>query len=126
MSTGNRPLSPHLQVYRWQITMVLSIAHRITGCALGVGALVLAYWLSSALYGPESFATAQVILGSPIGILCLIGWTFCFWFHFCNGLRHLAWDTGWGFEIPKLYATGWTVIVAAVVLTAATWLIALS
>jgi succinate dehydrogenase / fumarate reductase cytochrome b subunit len=111
MSTGNRPLSPHLQVYRWQITMVLSIAHRITGCALGVGALVLVYWLSSALYGPESFATAQAILASPIGIL---------W------LRHLAWDTGWGFEIPKLYATGWTVIVASVVLTVATWLVALA
>jgi len=125
MSTGNRPLSPHLQVYRWQITMVLSICHRMTGCALGVGALVLAYWLSSALYGAQSFATAQAILGSPIGILCLIGWTFCFWFHLCNGLRHLAWDTGWGFEIPKLYATGWTVIVASVVLTVATWLIAL-
>jgi len=106
--------------------MVLSIAHRITGCALGVGALVLVYWLSSALYGPESFATAQAILASPIGILCLIGWTFAFWFHLCNGLRHLAWDTGWGFEIPKLYATGWTVIVASVVLTVATWLVALA
>lgn len=106
--------------------MVLSIAHRITGCALGVGALLLAYWLSAASYGAESFATAQALLASPIGIICLLGWTFAFYFHLCNGLRHLAWDTGWGFEIPKLYATGWTVIVATVVLTAATWLIALA
>ena len=93
---------------------------------MGVGALVLAYWLSAASYGVDSFATAQAILGSPLGIFCLIGWTFCFWFHLCAGLRHLAFDTGWGFEIPKFYATGWTVIVAAVVLTAATWLVALA
>lgn len=126
MSTGNRPLSPHLGVYRWQITMVLSIAHRITGIGLAVGALVLAYWLSAASYGPASFATAQSLLASPFGLLLLLGWTFAFFFHLCNGIRHLAWDTGWGFEIPKMYATGWTVIVASVVLTALTWAAALA
>lgn len=123
---SNRPLSPHLQVYRWPIEMMLSITHRISGCALGVGALVLAYWLSAAAYGAESFATAQAILGSPLGILCLIGWTFCFWLHLCSGLRHLAWDSGWGFELPRAHAASWAVIVASVVLTAATWLIALA
>ena len=126
MSTGNRPLSPHLQVYRWQITSVLSILHRATGVALAVGALVLAYWLSAASYGAAAFDQAQRVLGSPIGLLLLFGWTFAFWFHFCNGIRHLAWDMGWGFELRQVYATGWTVVIGAAVLTAVTWIAALA
>ena len=125
MSTGNRPLSPHIQIYRWQITMVLSIAHRFTGIALGVGALVLVYWLSAASYGPDSFSTAQSLVASPLGILLLLGWTFALYFHLCNGIRHLAWDTGWGFELARMRATGWSVIVASVALTAVTWALAL-
>lgn len=122
---SERPLSPHLQVYRWQITMVLSILHRMTGVALAVGAFVLAYWLSAASYGAEPFAQAQRILGSWLGLLLLIGWSFAFWFHLCNGIRHLAWDAGWGFEIRQFYASGWTVVVVSLALTAVTWLVAL-
>ena len=125
MSMANRPLSPHLQVYRPQLTSVLSILHRATGVFLAAGALVLTYWLSAASYGAESFATAQRILGSPIGLLLLAGWTFAFWYHLCNGLRHLAWDIGWGFELKQVYATGWTVVCASVALTAVTWPVAL-
>ena len=123
---ANRPLSPHLQVYRPQLTSVMSIVHRATGVFLAAGALVLTYWLSAASYGAESFATAQRVLGSPIGLLLLIGWSFAFWYHLCNGLRHLCWDIGWGFELKQVYATGWTVVGASVALTAITWLVALS
>ena len=126
MSTGSRPLSPHLQVYRWQITSVLSITHRATGVGLAVGAVVLAYWLSAASYGEATFAQAQRLLGSPIGLVLLFGWSFAFWFHICNGIRHLAWDVGWGFELKQVYASGWTVVIAAVVLTALTWILALA
>ena len=122
---SERPLSPHLQVYRWQITSVLSILHRMTGVALAVGALVLAYWLSAASYGAQSFAQAQGILGSWLGLLLLIGWSFAFWYHLCNGIRHLAWDIGWGFDLKQVYATGWTVVAASFALTAVTWFVAL-
>ena len=122
---ANRPLSPHLQVYRPQLTSVLSIVHRATGVFLSAGALVLTYWLSAASYGAESFATAQRVLGSPIGLLLLIGWSFAFWYHLCNGMRHLCWDIGWGFELKQVYATGWIVVGASVALTAITWLVAL-
>jgi len=77
-------------------------------------ALVLTYWLSAASYGAESFATAQRVLGSPIGLLLLIGWSFAFWYHLCNGMRHLCWDIGWGFELKQVYATGWIVVGASI------------
>jgi succinate dehydrogenase / fumarate reductase cytochrome b subunit len=124
MPTHPRPLSPHLQVYRPQITSVLSITHRATGVGLAVGALVLAYWLSAASYGDDAFNQAQAIMNSPIGVILLIGWTWAFYFHLCNGLRHLAWDAIWGFKLSQVYATGWLVVGASVVLTALTWLIA--
>ncbi len=121
MATDNRPLSPHLQVYRWQITMAMSILHRLTGVGLAVGALVLTYWLNAAAYGYDAFATAQSILGSWIGILLLIGWTFALFYHLCNGIRHLVWDAGRGFEISQARASGITVIVVSIVLTVLTW-----
>lgn len=123
MATGERPLSPHLQVYRWQITMLLSITHRITGVGLAVGALVLTYWLTAAAYGPGAFERAQSILASPIGILLLVGWTWAIFFHLCNGIRHLFWDAGSGFEMSQVRASGWTVIIGSVVLTALVWAI---
>ena len=121
MSSGNRPLSPHLQIYRPQLTAVLSILHRITGVALAPGTLLLIYWLAAAAYGPAAFERAQSILASPIGILLLIGWTFAVFFHLCNGIRHLFWDVGAGFEMSQLRASGWTVIIASVVLTVLVW-----
>ena len=125
MASGKRPLSPHISIYRWQITMVLSITHRATGVALAACALLFAYWLSSAAYSPQAFADAQAVMGSWFGQLVLLGFTASLWFHLANGIRHLAWDAAWGFEMDKVRTTGWLVIIAAVVLTAATWLIAL-
>jgi len=116
-----RPLSPHLLIYRPQITSVLSITHRFAGVALSFGALVLTYWLTSAAYGPEAFARAQGALGSWFGRLVLFALTFALFFHLCNGIRHLAWDVGWGFEMNQLRATGWLVVAAALVLTLASW-----
>lgn len=114
----NRPLSPHLGIYRWQITMTMSILHRATGVALAVGTLALVYWLTAAGLGPDSYAEAQGLFASWFGQLLLAGWAFSFFYHLCNGIRHLAWDAGWGFEIRTLYITGYTVWLAAGLLTA--------
>lgn len=123
MAADNRPLSPHLGVYRWQITMTMSILHRVTGVALALGSLALVYWLVAVGIGPEAYATAQAFFASWFGQLLLWGWTFSLFYHLCNGIRHLAWDAGWGFEIKTLYVTGYTVWVAAAALTAlALWL----
>ena len=123
MSSGNRPLSPHLQVYRFQWTMLLSISHRITGVGLALGTLLLVYWLAAAAAGPEAFATAQAIVGSFIGRLFLFGWTFALFYHLCNGIRHLVWDAGYGFELDDAYRSGLAVIGASAVLTLFSWIL---
>ena len=102
MSDDSKPLSPHLQVYRPQVTSVLSITHRATGVFLSFAAILLTYWLASAAYGPESFARAQALMESWFGRLVLFGFTFSLFYHLCNGVRHLGWDLGWGFELVKL------------------------
>lgn len=117
-----RPLSPHLQVYRPQITSVLSITHRITGVALSAGTLVLAWWLVAAAASDEAYATISGVLRSPIGLLFLFGWTAALWYHFCNGIRHLAWDAGYGFDLPTTQRSGIAVLVATAVLTVLTWI----
>lgn len=117
----SRPLSPHLQVYRWQLPMAMSIFHRMTGVALAVGSLVLLYWLVAAASGPEAYARAQGLLGSVVGKLLLAGWTWAFFYHLCNGVRHLFWDAGKGFEIKRAYASGYVVIGCSFVLTALVW-----
>lgn len=124
MAAQNRPLSPHLQVYRPQITSILSITHRITGVVLCFGAVLLTYWLMSATYGAEAFANAQALLGSWFGRLVLFGVVFSLWYHLANGIRHLAWDAGWGFEMETLRKSGIAVVVVAVVLTVATFMMA--
>ena len=113
----NRPISPHLQVYKPQLTSVLSILHRITGVALAVGTILLVYWLIAAAAGPEAYATAQALIGSWLGRILLFGWTFALFFHLTNGIRHLFWDAGFGFELKTVYASGWTVVALAAVLT---------
>ena len=113
----NRPISPHLQVYRPQLTSVLSILHRITGVALAVGTILLVYWLIAAASGPVAFASAEALIGSWIGRILLFGWTFALYFHLTNGIRHLYWDAGFGFELKTVYASGWTVVALAAVLT---------
>ena len=118
---SERPLSPHLQVYRWQITMALSILHRATGVALAVGTLLLLWWLIAAAVSPDAYAGVQAFVHSWFGRLLLLGWTAALFYHLCNGIRHLLWDAGWGFEIPQLYATGWTVVILTVTLTLVSW-----
>ena len=125
MATRERPLSPHLQVYRWQITMTMSILHRVTGVILTFGAFALAWWLLAVAMGGESYARAAACLASPLGKFVLFGFSLALVYHLLNGLRHLLWDAGWGFEIPEVYRTGWTVLVLTVVLTAAIWFVAL-
>ncbi|WP_299621006.1 succinate dehydrogenase, cytochrome b556 subunit [Pelagibius sp.] len=123
MSSSNRPLSPHLQVYRPQLTSMLSILHRITGVALAVGTLLLVYWLAAAAGGPESFAGAQGLVGSFIGRLFLFGWTFALFYHLCNGIRHLFWDAGYGFEMQTAERSGWLVVGASGALTLLSWIL---
>ncbi|HUH84810.1 MAG TPA: succinate dehydrogenase, cytochrome b556 subunit [Stellaceae bacterium] len=117
MTPAQRPLSPHLQIYQWQLTSVLSITHRMTGIALSVGALFLVWWLLAAATSDGAFAAAQWFFGSWLGLLMLLGWTFCFFFHLANGIRHLVWDTGRGFDLPTAYASGWAVVAASAALT---------
>ncbi len=124
MAARERPLSPHLQVYRPQLTSVLSIGHRIAGVGLMAGTLLLTYWLVAAAQGPTAYETLQVWLASPLGKVLLLGWSVCLFYHLLNGVRHLLWDAGWGFELSQAYATGWIVAAGTVVLTLAAWLAA--
>lgn len=124
MRTRARPLSPHLQIYRFQWTMLLSITHRLTGVALAMGTLLLVWWLTALALGPDYFDMVQGLLGSWVGRLMLLGWTWSVFYHFCNGLRHLAWDAGWGFDLGVARASGWAVMLLSVVLTVALWAVA--
>jgi len=122
----NRPKAPNIQIYRPQLTSVLSIANRITGVVSSIAALGLVAWLLAAAAGPGPYAAAQEVLASPIGQILLFAATFAFFFHLCGGIRHLAWDAGYGFELQTIYASGWAVVAGSVVLTIATWIAALS
>ena len=115
---SQRPTSPHLFVYKFAYTMALSILHRLTGCVATVGFLVFVWWLMSLASGPDSYESAMQVLSSPFAKLLLIGFTFSFVYHFCNGIRHLVWDTGRGLERVQARRSGAFVVVAAVVLTA--------
>ena len=117
MTPAQRPLSPHLQIYQPQLTSVLSIANRLTGIALSIGAPFLVWWLVAAATSDGAFTAAQWFFGSWLGLLMLLGWTFCFFFHLLNGIRHLVWDTGHGFDLPTTYASGWSVVAASAALT---------
>ena len=116
-----RPISPHLGIYRWQLTMMLSIIHRATGIALAVGTVMLCAMLIALASGAHDYAAVRGFCGSGIGLFLLLGWTWSLCFHLCNGIRHLVWDAGWGFEIPRAYATGWTVVALSIVLTVLIW-----
>ncbi|MGV8932762.1 MAG: succinate dehydrogenase, cytochrome b556 subunit [Luteimonas sp.] len=125
MANRERPLSPHLQVYRWQITMTMSILHRASGIILVVGAFALAWWLLAVAAGGDAYLNAAECLASPLGKIVLLGFSLALVFHLLNGIRHLLWDIGWGFEIPEVYRSGYTVGVLTVVLTALIWFFAL-
>jgi len=121
-----RPLSPHISVYRWQITMIASILNRATGVALSVGSLMLVCWLVAAAAGPARFALIQEFLISPLGLLLLFGWTAALFYHLFAGIRHLAWDMGHGFAHKSLNWVSWLVLGLTVVSTALVWLLAYS
>jgi succinate dehydrogenase / fumarate reductase cytochrome b subunit len=120
-----RPLSPNIQIYRPQLTSVLSIANRITGVVLTAYAVGLVIWLVAAATGPEAYATVHAFIRSPVGQVLLFGCTFSFFLHLCAGIRHLAWDAGYGFSLHAIYASGWTVVAASIALTVLTWAIAI-
>jgi succinate dehydrogenase / fumarate reductase cytochrome b subunit len=119
-----RPLSPFMfpNWYRFQITSALSIVHRLTGIALAVGSILLAWWLVAVAAGGRVFAATHAFIASPIGVLLLSLWSAAFFYHLCNGIRHLAWDAGWGFDIRKAHLSGYAVLAATVVLTVLAWL----
>ncbi len=121
MDTGGRPLSPHLQVYKPQLTSLLSILHRITGVALAGGTLLLVWWLIAAATGTDAFNSVQTVIGSWIGRLFLFGWSFALFYHLCNGIRHLFWDMGRGYELPTVTASGWAVVIISIALTGIAW-----
>ena len=119
----SRPLSPHLGIYRWQWTMALSILHRATGIVLAAGTVLLVYWLWSAAGGPDSYARAQTLIGSWFGRICLFGWTVALFYHLFNGIRHLAWDAGKGFELRTAYLSGMAVVAATITASVVAWVV---
>jgi succinate dehydrogenase / fumarate reductase, cytochrome b subunit len=129
MSVANRPvhrpLSPHLQVYKWQLTSVMSVLHRATGIALSIGALYLVVWVAFASASPAAYAQFQDFNTSILGRIFLGGWLFCGYYHLANGIRHLFWDAGYGFEIKDAYRSGWIVVAVALIATVVSWLVGL-
>jgi len=123
MSDTKSPLSPHLSIYRWPITMTLSILHRVTGVAMSVGLIVLCAWLMSAAAGAADYERVVSLLSTMIGKLMLIGFSFAFFFHLANGVRHLVWDVGYGFEKYQANASAWFVLLLAGGMTAAFWML---
>jgi succinate dehydrogenase / fumarate reductase cytochrome b subunit len=121
MAQAQRPLSPHLQVYRWGLHMTLSILHRATGVALGAGTLLLAVWLFAAATSDAAFACVQSYLYGWFGRLVLFGFTWALMLHLCNGIRHLFWDMGRGYDLPTVKRSNILVLAGSVVLTLLVW-----
>ncbi len=119
-----RPLSPHLQVYKPQLTSVLSILHRASGVALAIGTLMIVWWLVAAATGADAFNTAMDFSTSLIGQPMLLGWTFALFYHMCNGVRHLIWDTGRMLKLKDAYTAGYIVLLVSICATAYVWLVA--
>ena len=119
-----RPLSRFMFPvwYRFQITSVLSILHRATGIGLAMGSILLAWWLISVAAGGELFAVTHAFIASPVGVLLLFLWSVAFFYHLCNGVRHLAWDAGYGFELRNAYLSGYAVLAATAGLTVLAWI----
>ena len=118
-----RPVAPHLQIWRWTLPLALSIIHRMTGAALYLGTALLVWWLVAAAIGPGPFETAQAVFSSWLGLLILFGFSWALFQHLLGGLRHLMWDTGYGLDLPTVFASGWVVAVGAVVLTVVLWIV---
>ena len=123
MAKVERPLSPHLQVYRWYFTMALSIAHRVTGVAMAIGLVFLTWWLLALASGPDAFGVVRAIVDSWFGTLVLLVYTFIVFYHMGNGVRHLVWDAGYGFDIEVARYSGMAVLVFAGTMTVITWIV---
>jgi len=121
MSTPDRPLSPHLQIYRWQLTMALSILHRVTGFGLALGAVIITWWLLAAISGEPAFMQFHDIARHPFGKFALFCWVWSFAYHFLNGIRHLVWDTGRWLDLKGAYASGYAVFFGSLLLSALIW-----
>ncbi len=126
MQTQNRPLSPHLQIYKLPMTAKMSISHRASGVALSLGILLLIYWLAAAAAGPEAFARAQGIVGSFLGQVILFVFSYALFYHMCNGIRHLFWDAGRGYDLKTTDASGYAVLGVSAALTLLVWIIAIA
>ncbi len=121
MADTQRPLSPHLQVYRKQVQMMTSITHRATGIALAVGTLLVVCGLLYLAAGEESFNHFKGVIGSPLGLILLLGWSWSLFYHLCNGIRHLVQDAGLGYEIPRFIRSSWLSVAGSIVLTMLVW-----
>ena len=121
-----RPISPHISIYRWQNSMVLSILHRMTGMALFAGSALIVVWLWSAAYAPAFYTTLHGALSSVLGQICLFGWVSAFYYHLGNGIRHLFWDMGKGFALPDMRRSGLLVLAFTIGMTLLTWFVAMT
>ena len=121
MPDDDRPLSPHLGIYKWQVSNSMSILHRMTGVFLSIGAIVFVGWLVAVAASQSIYNSLMGLICSPLGLLMTFGWTFCFFYHFGNGIRHLVWDAGYGFDPQVARFSGWFVLIIALLLTAGFW-----
>ena len=121
MANTQRPLSPHLQVYKWQVQMMTSILHRATGIALVIGSALVVAGLVHLAAGQESFAHFRSVTGNPLVMILMVGWTWALFYHLCNGIRHLIQDSGAGYEIPQFIRSSWISLAASIVLTLLVW-----
>ncbi len=121
METNQRPLSPHLQIYRPQWTSVLSILHRVTGVLLSIGTVLMVVWLVALAQGEQAYESMIGLMSTPLMLIALVGWTLALFYHLLNGIRHLLWDTGTMLELKPARASGWMVVILAFVLTAVVW-----
>lgn len=121
-----RPLSPHLQVYRWEVQMVTSILHRTTGVILVLGSLLIVWALLALAAGPQEWSEFSRFTRSPLGFLILFGWSWALSFHLINGIRHLVQDAGWGYQVESFIRSSWVSVIGSLVLTALIWLIAMA
>jgi len=121
MADTRRPLSPHIQIYKWQVQMMTSILHRATGIALAVGTLLVVWGLLSLAAGEAAFDQFKVCMGSPLGVILLVGWSWSLFYHLCNGIRHLVQDTGAGYAIPQFVRSSWLSVIVSLVLVILVW-----
>jgi succinate dehydrogenase / fumarate reductase, cytochrome b subunit len=121
MADTQRPLSPHLQIYKWQVQMVTSILHRATGIAMAAGILMIVWGALSLAAGEDAFNQFKICMGSPLGIILLVGWSWSFFYHLCNGIRHLIQDGGAGYGIPQFVRSSWMSVIGSIVLTLLAW-----